>query len=472
MTSIETTKGTRSHRVLVVGAGYVGLTSAVCFAHLGHEVVCVEANPSRLAPLMAGRSPIHEPGLEELMAEGVSSGRLHFAPGIRGQEMGGVEVALLAVGTPPDENGDPDLTQLAAAAREVSANAVGDLVVVVKSTVPPGSCEAIELVCADAAPEGVRISVVSSPEFLRESRAVEDFLAPDRVVVGASDSQVADLVADLYPAGVPLVKTDRRGAELIKYAANAFLAVKISFANEVAAMCESLGTEAATVLLGVGLDQRIGKEFLRPGPGYGGSCLPKDVSGFQALGRAMGTPTRVVAAAEEVNDEASRAALMKLEMGLAGVAGRTVALLGLAFKPGTDDSRDSPALKLAELLIASGANVRAYDPLARVDFFAGERVGSALEAIDAADALVVATAWDEFSALCPFEVAERLGGRMVLDAAGALDLDAWAEAGLVVYGIGRGAPVAFHPVVWPPLRWAHQRSGFTLAGVETELAAG
>ncbi|MDA8261444.1 MAG: UDP-glucose/GDP-mannose dehydrogenase family protein [Actinomycetota bacterium] len=471
MTSVEMTKGAASHRVLVVGAGYVGLTSAVCFAHLGHDVVCVEANPDRLAPLLEGRSPIHEPGLEELMAEGASSGRLQFAQGVAGTGMSGVEVALLAVGTPPDENGDPDLTQLAAAAREVSAHAVRDLVVVVKSTVPPGSCEAIELVCADAAPEGVRISVVSSPEFLRESRAVEDFLAPDRVVVGAADPEVAELVADLYPAGVPLVKTDRRGAELIKYAANAFLAVKISFANEVAALCESLGTEASTVLLGVGLDQRIGKDFLRPGPGYGGSCLPKDVSGFQALGRAMGTPTRVVAAAEEVNDEASRAALMKLEMGLGGVAGKLVALLGLAFKPGTDDSRDSPALRLAELLIASGARVRAYDPLARVDAFAGERTADAMEAIDGAEALVVATAWDEFSALSAEAVAERLGGRIVLDAAGALDLESWAEAGLVVYGIGRGAPVAFHPVVWPPLRWAHQRDSLALFQ-DDEVAAG
>ena len=471
MTSVEMTKGAASHRVLVVGAGYVGLTSAVCFAHLGHDVVCVEANPARLAPLLAGRSPIHEPGLEDLLAEGAASGRLEFAPGIGAADMYGVEVALLAVGTPPDENGDPDLTQLAAAAREVSANAVCDLVVVVKSTVPPGSCEAIELVCAEAAPEGVRISVVSSPEFLRESRAVEDFLAPDRVVVGAADPDVAELVADLYPAGVPLVKTDRRGAELIKYAANAFLAVKISFANEVAALCESLGTEASTVLLGVGLDQRIGKDFLRPGPGYGGSCLPKDVSGFQALGRAMGTPTRVVAAAEEVNDEAARAALMKLEMGLGGVAGKRVALLGLAFKPGTDDSRDSPALRLAELLVASGARVSAYDPLARVDAFAGERVRSAMEAVDGADALVVATAWEEFSGLSAQSVAERLRGRIVLDAAGALDLESWAEAGLIVYGIGRGAPVAFHPVVWPPLRWAHQRSSYAPLA-EEELAAG
>ncbi|MDA8396388.1 MAG: UDP-glucose/GDP-mannose dehydrogenase family protein [Actinomycetota bacterium] len=471
MTSVEMTKGAASHRVLVVGAGYVGLTSAVCFAHLGHDVVCVEANPARLAPLLEGRSPIHEPGLEDLLAEGATSGRLEFAPGIGAADMYGVEVALLAVGTPPDENGDPDLTQLAAAAREVSANAVCDLVVVVKSTVPPGSCEAIELVCAEAAPEGVRISVVSSPEFLRESRAVEDFLAPDRVVVGAADPDVAELVADLYPAGVPLVKTDRRGAELIKYAANAFLAVKISFANEVAALCESLGTEASTVLLGVGLDHRIGKDFLRPGPGYGGSCLPKDVSGFQALGRAMGTPTRVVAAAEEVNDEAARAALMKLEMGLGGVAGKRVALLGLAFKPGTDDSRDSPALRLAELLVASGARVSAYDPLARVDAFAGERVRSAMEAVDGADALVVATAWEEFSGLSAQAVAERLRGRIVLDAAGALDLESWAEAGLIVYGIGRGAPVAFHPVVWPPLRWAHQRSSYAPLA-EEELAAG
>ncbi len=444
----------RGHRVCVIGAGYVGLTAAACLAHLGHEVVCVESDPRRLATLERGGIPIVEPGLDEMVAAVTANGHLTFAARAEGG-VPGAEVALLCVGTPPRPDGDPDLTYIAQAAREVSQAATGDLVVVVKSTVPPGSCEAIELICQEAARPGIRIRVASSPEFLRESRAVEDFLHPDRVVVGAADDDVADLVAALYPPGVPVVRCDRRGAELVKYAANAFLAVKISFANEVAALCEHLGTEASTVLQGVGLDHRIGSDFLRPGPGYGGSCLPKDVSGFRALGRAMDSPTHVVAAAERVNSEARSAIVEKLAKATGGVRGLTVAVLGMSFKEGTDDTRDSPGLGLIDILTTSGATVKAYDPLAKVDGLTVERSASAMEAVRDADAVVVATSWREFAELDPGKVAEAMSGDVVIDSVGALDLEKCAGAGLVVYGVGRGTPVSFHPVVWPPLRWAH-----------------
>lgn len=445
---------TTVHDVCVVGAGYVGLTAAACFAHLGHRVRCLEADPRRLNMLRNGEIPIVEPGLEEIVRTCREEGRLSFTDEVS-EAVPGAEVVLLCVGTPPRPDGDPDLRYLAAAATQVAQAATDSLVVVVKSTVPPGSCEAIELICSDAAAPGINIRVASSPEFLRESRAVEDFLKPDRVVIGAHDDDVADLVADLYPKGVPVVRCDRRGAELVKYAANAFLAVKISFANEVAALCESLGTESATVLSGVGLDHRIGTDFLRPGPGYGGSCLPKDVSGFQALGRSMQTPTAVVAAAEEANERARNSVLAKLDMALGGVAGKNIAVMGLAFKEGTDDTRDSPAVDLIGLLAASGAHVRAYDPIGRIDELAAVREDSSSRAIEGADALVFATAWPEFSLLDPREIANAMRGVIVMDAVGVVDIPAYEAEGLAVYGIGRGRPVAFHPIVWPPLRWAH-----------------
>lgn len=444
----------RGHRVCVVGAGYVGLTAAACLAHLGHKVLCVEADPRRLATLESGGIPIVEPGLEEMVAEVTARGNLRF---VSRAESGvpGAEVALLCVGTPPRPDGDPDLTYIAQAARQVAQAATGDLVVVVKSTVPPGSCEAIELICQEVAPEGITIRVASSPEFLRESRAVEDFLHPDRVVVGAADDQVADLVASLYPPGVPVVRCDRRGAELVKYAANAFLAVKISFANEVASLCEHLGTEASTVLEGVGLDHRIGPDFLRPGPGYGGSCLPKDVSGFRALGRAVDSPTHVVAAAELVNSEARNAIVAKLDKATGGVEGLTVAVLGMSFKEGTDDTRDSPGLALVDILVASGATVKTYDPLAKVDGLVVQRCSSAMDAVQDAHAVVVATSWREFAEMNASEMAAAMAGDVVVDAVGVLDIEEFSRAGLVVYGVGRGTPVSFHPVVWPPLKWAH-----------------
>ena len=440
--------------VCVVGAGYVGLTAAACLARLGHRVRCVESDPRRLAMILRHEMPIYEPGLAELVAEGRAEGRLDFLSGIE-SALVGAEVALLCVGTPPQPSGEPDLSYLAHAARQVARCATSDLVVVVKSTVPPGSCEALELVCADEVPPGIRIRVASSPEFLRESRAVEDFLAPDRVVVGAADDDVAELVASLYPPASPVIRCDRRGAELVKYASNTFLAIKVSFANEVAQLCDALGTDAGTVLAGVGADHRVGPSFLLPGPGYGGSCLPKDVAGFVALGDSVGTNTLLAAAAEAQNTYAREAVVDKMEMILGSLAGRRIGVLGLAFKAGTDDTRDSPGVHIAEQLERRGAEVRTYDPLVATDDRTGIRVPTVGEAVLASDAVVITTASEEFSALEPRAVAAVMDGNVVFDAAGVTDLDAWSDAGLTVYGIGRGTPLGFHPVVWTPLRWTH-----------------
>ena len=452
----ETTRpiASDSRTVCVVGAGYVGLTAAACLARLGHRVRCVESDPRRLAMILRHEMPIYEPGLQELVAEGRAAGRLEFLGEI-GPALHGAEVALLCVGTPPQPSGEPDLSHLARAARQVARSAEVDLVVVVKSTVPPGSCEALELVCDDEAPPGIRIRVASSPEFLRESRAIEDYLAPDRVVVGAEDDDVADLVASLYPPASPVIRCDRRGAELVKYASNTFLAIKVSFANEVAQLCDALGTDAGTVLAGVGADHRVGPAFLRPGPGYGGSCLPKDVAGFVALGDSVGTTTLLASAAEAQNVVARESVADKLEMILGSLRGRRIGVLGLAFKAGTDDTRDSPGAHIVQQLERSGAVVRTYDPLVDRDEVLGTRVATVGEAVLAADAVVITTASDEFAALEPRAVAEAMDGNVVFDAAGVTDLDAWSDGGLVVYGIGRGTPLGFHPVVWTPLRWTH-----------------
>lgn len=448
------TVNTVAQRVCVVGAGYVGLTVAACLSHLGHQVRCVETDPGRLGQLLRGQIPIHEPGLDELVAAGMAEGRLEFLADMA-PALAGARIALLCVGTPPQPSGEPDLSQLAAAARQLAAAAADDLIVVVKSTVPPGSCEALELVCADVAAPGVLIRVASSPEFLRESRAVADFLAPDRVVVGAEDPDVSEAVASLYPPGSTVIHCDRRGAELVKYAANTFLAVKISFANEVARLCEALGTDASTVLAGVGHDARIGTAFLQPGAGYGGSCLPKDVAGFRAVGQEFGAGTLIADAAEQANAYARQAVVAKLALVLGPLAGKRVGVLGLAFKAGTDDTRDSPGLHIARELVAAGADVRCFDPLVSPDRSPGIWAGSPGEALAAADAAVVTIASGEFASIKPGELAAALRGSVVIDAAGIFDIAACAAAGLTVYGVGRGAPTEFHPIVWPPLRWAH-----------------
>ncbi len=442
----------RPMRVCVVGAGYVGLTAAACLAELGHTVRCVETDPAKLATLSAGGMPIHEPGLSELVANHRGSGRLTFTSDVV-EAMEDTAVALLCVATPPRLDGEPDLRQLGHAAIEVVIAANSDVVLVVKSTVPPGSCEALELLVGGYTADGQRVSVVSNPEFLRESEAVWDFFNPDRVVIGAGRADVGELIAQLYPARWPLLVCDRRSAELIKYASNTFLAMKISFANEVAALAEALGAEAGNVLAGVGLDGRIGGAFLTPGPGFGGSCLPKDLSGFIAVADSVNQPAFLARATQRVNDGAREALVNKLEATLGCLSGRQIGVLGLAFKPGTNDVRHSPAVGLAEALVARGATVRAHDPVASVSGTLFEQVVDPYDAASGADALVVATAWPVYRRLAPKRLREVMGGTIVLDAADALDAHTFAAVGFDVYGVGRGLPTLFAPVLWRPLEW-------------------
>ncbi len=451
--------------IVVVGAGYVGLTAAACLAELGHTVRCLEADERRLALLQAGVIPIVEPGLEELVARGRAGGRLTFGDDV-GEALGRARFVFLCVGTPPRSDGTPDLSQLADAARQIARAAQSELVLVVKSTVPPGTCEALEILCAaDAAPD-VRIQTVSNPEFLREGRAVEDFFNPDRVVVGAESPAVAREVADLYRADAPVVLCDRRGSEVVKYAANACLALKISFANEIAGLCERLGTDALPVLRAVGLDPRIGPAFLGPGIGFGGSCLPKDLSGLISVASAAGCDTPLAHAARTVNARAHQALVDKLELILGGLAGARVAVLGLAFKPGTDDVRDSPAVALVRALAARGALVRAHDPLARLADLPAEQVDDPDAAARDAEALVVATAWPQFAGLDPARIRPLVGRPIVLDAVNALDPARWRAAGFSVYGVGRGIPTGFHPVIWQPILWA--RDGASASSDEAD----
>jgi len=440
-------------RLCVVGAGYVGLTAAACMAESGHTVTCLEASPARLSILQQGGIPIVEPGLSEMVASNLQAGRLRFSGDVA-EAIEGVGHALLCVGTPPRADGTPDLTQIAGAARQLASAVRSDLVLIVKSTVPPGTCEALEILATEAARPGVRVRVVSNPEFLRESRAVDDFFAPDRIVVGADDPELGRGVADLYPAGSPVVLCDRRSAELIKYAANTFLAVKISFANEVAGLCELLGADSEPVLEGVGLDARIGGAFLGPGAGFGGSCLPKDLSGFLATAASLGYETPVAAAALAVNERAPEAVVAKLELALDGIRGRRVAVLGVAFKPGTDDTRDSPAVTLIRMLAARGAQVRVHDPLASCAGLPAESFADPYGAAVGAEGLIVATGWPEFADLNPERMHEVMDGAVVVDGVGILRGQRWREAGFSLYGVGWGLPTSLHPVVWQAITWA------------------
>ncbi|MHB1613030.1 MAG: UDP-glucose dehydrogenase family protein [Actinomycetes bacterium] len=439
-------------RIAVIGAGYVGLTAAACLAWLGHSVTCAEADPQRLRVLTAGQVPIVEPGLEDLVHEAVTHGRLRFTGSVA-EATRGAEIALLCIGTPPGATGDPDLRQIARAAAQVGAAAGPGLVVAVKSTVPPGTCEALELVCQEAAGPGAAVRVVSHPEFLREGHAVEDFIHPDRVVIGADDGRAADLVRRLYPAGWPVIVLDRRSSELVKYASNTFLAIKISFANEVADLCDRLGADAESVLHGVGLDERIGGAFLRPGPGYGGSCLPKDVAGFVALGSRLGAPTPLARAATAANALARQSVAGALQVALGTLSGTEIAVLGLTFKAGTDDLRDSPAIEIIKILADHGAHVTCHDPMAGPVALPGHRVPDAYEAAAGADALVVATAWPQYAELDLARVAASMRGHVVVDAVRLLDPVDLLAAGLDHYCPGRGLALSFHPVLSAPLSW-------------------
>ena len=394
-------------RVAMIGTGYVGLVSGACFADFGHVVTCIDKDASKIARLEQGEIPIFEPGLDQLVASNVREGRLSFTTQAA-QAVREADAVFIAVGTPSRRgDGYADLSYVYAAAEEVAGLVDGFTVVVTKSTVPVGTGDEIEAIFARVRPEA-DVAVVSNPEFLREGAAIEDFKRPDRVVVGTLDARAQDLMRELYRPlflnETPILFTERRTSELTKYAANAFLALKITFINEMADLCEAVGADVQQVSRGIGLDKRIGGKFLHAGPGYGGSCFPKDTLALVRTASDAGAPTRLVETTVAVNDARKLKMADKILAALGGdAAGKTVALLGLTFKPNTDDMRDAPSLSIVPVLQAKGAHVRAFDPEGMHE--AGKMLddvvfaANAYEAAEGADAVVIVTEWDSFRAL-------------------------------------------------------------------------
>jgi len=403
-------------KIAMIGTGYVGLVSGVCFSDFGHDVICVDKDPGKIDMLRTGKAPIFEPGLDELIATTTRSGRLTFT-GDLPSAVAAADAVFIAVGTPSRRgDGHADLRFVHAAAEEIAQGLSGHTVVAIKSTVPVGTANRIEQVIANANP-GADFDIASNPEFLREGAAISDFMRPDRVVVGIRSERAARVMAEiyrpLYLRDFPIVTTGLESAETIKYAANAFLAAKITFVNEIAALCERTGADIKEVSRGMGLDRRIGEKYLHPGPGYGGSCFPKDVRALARIGQEVAVPMRIAGTVIEINDETRRRMIGKIEDLCGGrVNGKTIAILGVTFKPDTDDMREAPSLTIIPALIGGGANVRVADPQGRRE---GEALlpgviwcGDAYEAALGADAVAILTEWNEFRAL----ELERLAGAM------------------------------------------------------------
>ena len=425
----------RREPIAVIGTGYVGLVTAAGFAELGNEVWCVDIDATKIERLNAGEVPIYEPGLAESIA--ANRERLHFGTDLA-PALEHARLLFVAVGTPPTYSGDADLSAVNAVVAAIPASDRHALVM--KSTVPCGTGANLRRVLAEQGKAG--LGYVSCPEFLKEGSALADFRAPDRVVVGDAGGWAGDAVVELYsPLEAPVVRTDVASAEMVKLASNAFLATKISFINEIANVCEETGADVAEVAKGMGLDSRIGTAFLQPGIGYGGSCFPKDVTALKQLAGNTGYHFQLLGAVIEVNELQKRRVVAKLQKHLGDMAGRHVALLGLAFKPDTDDMREASSLVLAARLQAEGARVSAYDPIAEVQartlMPSVELADSALGALDGADAAVLVTEWSEFTDLDWSEVAGRMSGTLVVDGRNALDREAVHAAGLTYEGVGR-----------------------------------
>jgi UDPglucose 6-dehydrogenase len=421
--------------IAVIGTGYVGLVTAAGFAQLGSTVWCVDIDDEKIARLQRGEVPIFEPGLAECLAR--NRERLNFVTGLS-PALEHARLLFVAVGTPPTHSGDADLSSVHAVVAAMPSSDQHALVM--KSTVPVGTGESIKRTFREQGKES--FAYVSCPEFLKEGSALEDFLKPDRVVVGDEGDWAGDAVAELYaPLGAPLVRTDVPSAEMIKLAANAFLATKISFINEIANVCEETGADVVEVAHGIGLDHRIGGHFLTAGIGYGGSCFGKDVSALKQLAGNSGYHFQLLNAVIEVNELQKRRVIAKLQKHLGALAGRRVALLGLAFKPNTDDMREASSLVLAGRLVAAGAKVSAYDPVAEAEarkLMTGvEFATGALEALEGADACVIVTEWPEFAQLDWKAAAGRMYGRLVVDGRNCADQDEIGAAGLIYEGIGR-----------------------------------
>jgi UDPglucose 6-dehydrogenase len=451
-------------RVTVIGTGYVGTVTGVCLSYLGHSVTCVDVDADKIGRLQRGELPIYEPGLSELMMLARSRGGIEFSTEL-GPSVADSDVVFIAVGTPPLPSGESNLTYLESAARSIGAamDSSRRRVVVNKSTVPVGSGNLVEALIREGVREpGIRFSVASNPEFLREGCAIADSLYPERIVLGAEEDETLSILRELYrplieqgfdpppflprPSGmsrVPLVETSLTSAETIKYAANAFLAMKIGFANEIANICERVGADGTQVLTGIGLDSRIGPKFLNAGIGWGGSCFGKDVQSLLHTASEYGYQARLLEATLAVNRAQRQLVIQKLQEKLFILKGRTIALLGLSFKPGTDDLRDAPSLQIAERLLQIGARVSVYDPISmeickqQNPSLKLQYCSSALEAVTGADAVVLITEWDEFRSIDLSEISRRAHRPIFIDGRNFFSPEAASRAGLDYTGIGR-----------------------------------
>ncbi|KQS48262.1 MULTISPECIES: UDP-glucose dehydrogenase family protein [unclassified Sphingomonas] len=432
-------------RIAVIGTGYVGLVSGACFADFGHDVICVDKDESKIDALHAGRIPIFEPGLQALVETNVKAGRLGFTTDLT-EGVKGAEAVFIAVGTPSRRgDGHADLGYVFAAAAEVATAVSGFTVVITKSTVPVGTGDEVERILRENNP-AAEFAVVSNPEFLREGAAIDDFKRPDRVVIGGHDERAMAVMREIYrPLSLnssPVIEMSRRGAELTKYAGNAFLATKITFINEIADLCEKVGADVQEVARGIGLDKRIGSKFLNAGPGYGGSCFPKDTLALLKTSQDYEAPQRIVEAVVAVNENRKRAMGRKVIAAMGeDVRGKTVAVLGLTFKPNTDDMRDSPAIAVIQLLQDAGARVQAYDPegmeqaaklLQNVDFKT-----DTYATIEGADALVIVTEWDAFRALDLKRVKALLSEPILIDLRNIYPREVVETAGFKYIAVGR-----------------------------------
>jgi UDPglucose 6-dehydrogenase len=431
-------------RVVMIGTGYVGLVSGACFADFGHNVICVDKDVEKIAALNSGHIPIYEPGLAELVASNARAGRLAFATDLAAVR--DAETVFIAVGTPSRRgDGYADLSYVYAATREVAPLLSPSAVVITKSTVPVGTGDEVERILRELRPDA-RFPVVSNPEFLREGSAIQDFKHPDRIVVGTDDLRAQDVLAELYRPlylnAAPILYTGRRTAELIKYAANSFLATKITFINEIADLCEKVGANVQEVARGIGLDNRIGSKFLHPGPGYGGSCLPKDTLALIKTAQDHDAPLRIIETAIAVNEQRKRAMARKVASTLGGaIRGKTIALLGLTFKPNTDDMRDAPSIALITGLQDLGAEIRAYDPsgvaqakavLAEVTYCDGP-----YSAATGAHALVIVTEWEQFRALDLARLKSVMANPVIIDLKNVYQPEDVTKAGFAYESVGR-----------------------------------
>lgn len=430
--------------IAVIGTGYVGLVSGACFAEFGVDVTCVDVDVTKIEKLNNGIIPIYEPGLDKIVTKNVAAGRLHFTTDIKSAVEGAL-VVFLAVGTPPQPDGTPDMSYYRQAAKDIAGSMNGFKVLVTKSTVPVGTGKWLrEFVSANLAIE-TDFGVASNPEFLREGAAIEDFMRPDRVVIGSNEDRAIDVMKDLYRPlyliETPIVITSLEAAELIKYAANAFLATKITFINEVANLCDAIGCDVHDVARGMGMDNRIGRKFLHPGPGYGGSCFPKDTRALTTVADQFGVETRIVDAVIEANERQRDAMIPKIEKLVGDLTGKKIGVLGLSFKPETDDMRESPAIDIIAQLQKRGATIKAYDPVAmdesRHYIYGIEYATDEYDAIDGADALVILTEWNQFRALDLDRVKELLTSPKIADLRNIYEPKDMRELGFEYVGVGR-----------------------------------